>query len=598
MNRSSQAAGPRTGKNGKMYNPLSDKGIKDLTTAIEDADRDLMPFRRYSFQSIQQYAGKHYGANQDSAMGQVPLNLVQLAVEIYVQSIVPTVPRFLARSRGFSLDRPSMLLEMAMNHLAKEIDLERVYQRAVMNAMFGMGIVKTGTAPLDRGTLIDANQPYAESVSLSDWVHDTRARTFEEASFCGNVFRLPYDVFKECGLYKNTDKIQPRDVLVDKEGSEYSYKELSEYRSSTEDYRQMVELIEVYLPWDNIVVTVPANGEAVNLRDIEWEGGERGPYELLRFQEIPDNIMPVPPTSAWMDIHELTNNILTKTANQSRRQKSVLTYGINGKEDAQRVQKANDGDAIGVADVGQLREIAFGGPEQSNQALMFTLRDMYSWQAGNLDALGGLSAQSATLGQDQLLGASASKRLEKMRQEFYSFAEHVGESIAKELWYDPSIEIPMVKRYPESGIEIPVQFDESEKEGDFFDYNIEIDPYSLHHQSPTERLQSLGQILQQFVMPMAPFMQQQGATINTKALFDLVGRYANMEELNKIIAFQDGVPKDDTIKPPSTGAPTTRETIRRNVSTSGTREGRDKVMAQTLMGGKPQEKERAAATRI
>jgi hypothetical protein len=581
-----------------MYNPLSDKGIKDLSTAIESADRDLMPFRRYSFQSIQQYAGKHYGANEDSQMGQVPINLLQLAVEIYVQSIVPTIPKYLTRSQGFSLDRPAMLLEMALNHVSKEMDMAQVYQRAVMNAMFGMGIVKTGTAPIDRGTLIDANQPYAESVSLSDWVHDTRARTFEEASFCGNVFRLPYDVFQECGLYKNTDKVKPRDVLVDKEGNEYSYTDLSEYRSSTEDYREMVELIEIYLPWDNIVVTLPANGDAYNLRDIEWQGGERGPYELLRFQSVPDNIMPVPPTSAWLDIHELTNNILTKSANQSRRQKTVVAYGVNGKEDAQRIQKANDGDLVGVVDPSQLREVAFGGPDQSNQSMLFTLRDMYSWQAGNLDALGGLSAQSATLGQDQLLGASANKRLEKMRQEFYTFAEHVGENIAKELWYDPNIEIPMIKRYPNSGIEIPVQFDEAEKEGDFFDYNIEVDPYSLHHQSPTQRLQSLSQIMQQFVAPMMPFMQQQGATVNTRELFNLVARYSNMEELNKIIAYQDQVPPDDAIKPQQLSSPTTRETIRRNVSTSGTREGRDHVMAQTLMGGKPQEKERAAATRI
>lgn len=582
----------------KLYNPLSEKGIRDLAKAVEDADRDLMPFRKFSYQTIQQYAGKHYGANQDGTMGQVPINLLQLAVEIYVQSIVPTVPKFSVNSHAFGLQRPSMLLEMALNHVAKEIDLGLVYQRIVMNAMFGMGIAKIGTAPIDKGTLIDANMPFVESVSLSDWVHDTRARTYEESSFCGNVFRLPYDIFMECGLYKNRDKVKPRDVLVDKEGDEYSYTELSETRSTTEDYRSMVELIEIYLPWDNIVVTMPANGEGHNLRDIDWQGGERGPYELLRFQPIPDNIMPVPPTAAWLDIHELTNNVLTKTANQARRQKTVLAYGVTGKDDAERIRKAGDGDAIGVADPAQLREIAYGGPDQSNQAMLFTLRDLFSWQAGNLDALGGLSPQSGTLGQDQLLGASASKRLERMRQEFYTFAEHTGQSLGKELWYDPSIEIPLVKRSPQSGIEIPMQFDEAEKEGDYFDYNIEIDPYSMQHQAPGEKLNSLAQIIGQFIMPMAPFMQQQGATVNFRSLMDLVSRYSNLPELQSIIGYSDAPPEDRQVNVPTGGSPSTRETIRRSVSTSGTRESRDKVMAQTLLGGKPSQQERAAATRI
>jgi len=583
------------------FNPLAEKSLQNLKTAIDQSYRELRPFRRHSYDAMQMYAGRYYGGDTTYANShrrkQTPLNLLQLTVDIYVQSIAPVIPRFLARSKVAGLKRQSSLLDMALNHVADEINLQKEFQNVVMNAMFSQGIMKVGTAAVDKGTIIDATQPFAVNVSLDDWVVDFSARNYEEARFAGNQYRMSWDIFHESGLYKNTDKVKAYEEYDD---DEYALKNLSGYRQYSETYRRSVELIDVWLPEDNLVVTIPAKESPVPLRVVEWEGVEQGPYHLLSFAPLPDNIMPVAPAQSWRDISELANDLMIKVANQSRRQKNVTAYGVGASEDAKRIKNANDGDMIGVTDPSKVAEMRMGGADPATQAALLQLRDWNSYQAGNIDLIGGLAAQSQTLGQDQLLGQSASKRLEIMRQRFWTFAEGVGKAIANELWYDPLIDLPLVKRTKNIGIEIPVRFNEDAKEGDFLDYNIAIDPYSTTHMSPPERMNMLMTMLSQVIFPSLPFLQQQGGQLHMPELLDILSRYSDMPEIEKLVQFQDPEAdlQQEPVDPPPTSNTSTREYIRRNVPTGGTQAFRDQQMSQALLGQNTQPKERAAAARF
>jgi len=581
------------------YNPLSTKSLQDLGAAIDRSADQLKPFRKHAFDTMQMYVGKYYGDNDKRGMKQTPLNLLQLAVDIYVQSIAPVCPKFLARPVVAGLKRPASMLDLALNHVANELNLRDEFQECVMNAMFSIGIMKVGTAAIDDGTLIDATQPYAKCVSLDDWVHDTTARRYTECSFASNKYRMDYEMFKESGLYKNTEKVSFYDDL---DVEQHAIKRIGGHDNLSQCYRRSVELRDVWLPADGLVVTIPANDSAVNLRTVEWGGVEIGPYHLLTFAPVSDNVMPVAPVSAIRDLSELANDLMIKLANQSRRQKDVTAYSATGAEDAKRVKDANDGDMIGVTDPSQIAQLNFGGANPQTQAMLLQLRDWNSYMAGNLDLLGGLSAQSQTLGQDQLLGASASKRMEILRQRYESFAQSVGKAVANELWYDPMIDLPLVKRTSNVGLEIPVRFNEESKEGDFLDYNINIDPYSTTHMSPPERLQMLTTLLQQAILPAMPFLQQQGGTLNMVEYLDILSRYADAPELKNMIQFQDAQANNqqDPInpQPSSTSNVTSREYIRRNVPTGGTQQNRDNLMAQALLGQDDQPKQQASIMRI
>ena len=582
---------------------LDMKSLNKLQRAIEASYKELSPFREASYETIQQYTGAHYGQNKEDQMKPVPLNYIQLAADIYVQNIAPIAPKFLARAKKVGLKQSVLPLEMALNHLSKEILLNEVLKEAVTNAIFSMGIIKVGTAETDRGTVIDETQPYAESVSMNDFVYDTTAKKFTQCTFvCDRVF-VDMETFKESGLYdKKYVDLVPAYKPYGEENSTNPTNphELSGDPQRTDEFREVVELWEVFLPFDNLVVTIPVCGKPYPLRVVEWQGGEKGPYHLLRFSDVPDNIMPIAPASTWRDIHELANDVMIKIRNQAQRQKTILGFGLGAKEDAQKIVNAGDGDAVGVADPTQMKEFKFGGAEQINMATIPMTRDMFSWLGGNIDMLGGLSAQADTLGQEQLMGINSSKRMIKLKQSYQTFCQSVGESLADELWYNPNIDMPMVKEYP-SGIQIPFRFNEEIKEGDFIDYNIDIDPYSVSHMTPGERLQQISGLMQQFFLPMMPFIQQQGGSINTMEMIEMVARYSNNPELMKLIVFADQPSESEFTKPiePGEGAKSqTKVNIRKNIPTGGTRQFRDQQFSLAAMGQNTQPKEQEASTRI
>lgn len=573
--------------------------LKKLKTAIDASFKDLQPFREASYETIAQYCGSHYGKRKDEDAKPVPVNFIQLATEIFAQHITPTKPRFNVIGKRLGLERPSELLSLALDHLSKELRLCSTMKEFVMNAMFSVGIVKTGTAAMDRGTVIDATMPFAECVSIKNFVYDTTADKWNRVTFAADRCYIDWNDFKKSGLYMNTDKVSKfgphRDAYSDSDG--FDSAKLSGAEDRTDEFKSVVEVWEVWLPGDQIIVTIPAQGDPVLLRVIPCMR-ENGPYTLLGFQDAPDNIMPVPPASTWRDIHEFANDVMIKIRNQSTRQKTILTYGKGGKDDANRVVTASDGQAIGVADPTQIKEIRFGGADQTNQAMLMISRDWFSWLGGNIDQLGGLSASADTLGQEQLIGASASKRLSKMKQAFMSAFEQIGEALADELWYDPMIDMPLVKEFPNSGIKLEMRFNEEEKEGDFLDYNIEVDPYSLNHVTPSEKLGQISQLMQQFILPLMPLMQQQGGSIDMNALMNLVAKYSDNPELNNVIVFQDSNPEENTPIQPEMGDKTTREYVRKNVATGGTRSFRDNELAKVIMGGATQPKSAEALGRM
>lgn len=570
-----------------------------LTDAVDSSYSELRPFRETSLETIKQYCGSHYG-KLDKDMRRVPVNYIQLATEIYLQSIVPVLPQYLVRTPHYGLRPSAKNLQLAVNHVCNEVKLYDSFRMAVFQSFFSMGIIKTGTAIYDCGTYIDKAMPYGDFVSFDDFVFDTDAKRFEECSFTGNMFRMDYEEFMDSDLYKNKDKVKTTEYTLRE--SEDTIAALSTSGEQRRRYREQVELWEIFLPRENMVVTIPTGGIEALVREQPYQGYETGPYHLLRYNQITDNVMPVAPTSLWKDMHDLGNELFIKLSNQSRRQKTVMGYGAAAKDDAGRIKSASDGDIIAMNNPSEVKEFRFGGPDQAQMGMFLQVKDLFNWFGGNIDLLGGLSPSASTATQDAQLGTTASKRLEVMRQFFQTFSGSVGRSIANEIWYNPTIDLPLVERLPNSGIELPVEFSTDSLEGDFLDYNLEIDPFSLVHLSPQERLNAMGGIMERFILPALPLLQQQGATINGEEYIQTVAQYANMPELRNIISFanpQNLMSQDEGPVMPSAPSPskTTREYVRKNVPTGGTRQFRDQQMSMALFGTATQPKEQQAATR-
>jgi hypothetical protein len=207
---------------------------------------------------------------------------------------------------------------------------------------------------------------------------------------------------------------------------------------------------------------------------------------------------------------------------------------------------------------------------------------MASWLWGNLDALGGLSPQADTLGQDRLLTASASQRLVKMQNTTLDFATEAISALSELLYTEPRITLPQTKTY--GNVSIPTYWTAEDRESDFLQYNMKLEPYSLQYRSPSERLEIIRQSMMQMVMPFAAQMQAQGIFVDFEALFNIIGDYAGLDELKQILIYTN---QRQTEEGPvrALQSPVTSRTNTRVNRPGATSQGKDEAMMTALLGG-------------
>ena len=521
-----------------------------LAAAVAQADDKLAVHRRNRVMFLKQFAGHYYTAGASASGSADPaapqsLNMVFLMTSVLVPNLIYHEPRSMISTPQSSLRGQAELFALAWNHLAREIDLKRTLRTVVTDAMFGAGIIKTGLCGgayvegLDEpsGYLHDNGQPFADAVDLDDYIIDPHARTREHATFEGNRYRLPLDYVLASGLYQRSlaERLVPTHRWGDSANPTAADISASSPAGSGDSLAQYVELIDLWLPNENVVVTIGA-GEAAPqgfLREVQWDGPERGPYEMLGFHWVPNNVMPIPPVSVLFDMHVMINAMSDKLAHQADRQKDLLLYDRRDAEEAEAIEGAADGDMIGVDNVDRYSQVSFGGANPRGYEHLAFLFEQFNRIGGNTDLLGGLGPQSDTLGQDSMLMTNASIRVDDMRSQVYELVQRVGEKLAWYLWTDPLIELPLVKRSA-SGEQTSVTFSAADREGDFLDYNFDIEPYSMAADSPNQRYHRTMEWVEKVILPTAKLAAEQGKTLNVKRLAEITGRLLNIKEVDEL----------------------------------------------------------------
>jgi hypothetical protein len=226
----------------------------------------------------------------------------------------------------------------------------------------------------------------------------------------------------------------------------------------------------------------------------------------------------------------------------------------------------------------------FGGADNVNMQFAIHLKDVFAYVAGNIDVLGGLSAQSETLGQDKLLSDNASELVRDMQARVYEFTQGVLSDVGWYMWEDPNIDLPMTRRIEQANVDVFQRFNQEAKRGEFLAYNIQIEPFSMQPKSPAERLGTIQNLVQTTIIPLAQLLEMQGMTFDFQAFLKLVSRYGNLPEVTEIIRStgREQTEQEGPVQTPRQSPVTTRNTVRRNVATGGTRASRDMQTIQAL----------------
>lgn len=590
------------------FDPENPQDIAQLRNDLTWSEQRLKWFRQGMVDRLRQFAGAHYG--EGATMEKVPINLIELGVNIFLREIASGTAQALVTPRYEELKPGAADLEIVVNQTAKAIDLSANLNSAAADAMFMLGVVKVGVCVAgddEENYLHDSGQVFADAILPEDYFCDMRAKRWTNVAYEGNHFRANLEWARnnpqfDKKLRETLTGDTPMQYDGDRGGNSIRAEALSQgdgNGSFGDEYCQRCDLIEIWLPEEGLILTLAGHErDGLPLRTVEWKGPKRGPYHKLLLEEVPGNLMPLAPTSLWEDLHVAGNQLLNKVIRQAERQKTITGVQGHAKDDGSRVLQGNDGEMILMQNPEGVKEFSTGGANKESLGMVIWLKDLCSYLGGNWDSLGGLAPQTKTATQDKLLNASASGRAQDMQNRMLKFTKAIMTDMAWHVWHDPLVHIPFQKPIQGTGLIIPAVFTPERRKGEFFDYSFEIDPYSLQASSPSERVNALQQFVMQMLMPAMPLLQQNGIALDWEKLFKIFAQGMRLPELNDIIKYQqgeshppDGMPQGQQqqpaalqkmAKPPQT----TRNYVRSNVPVGSSQGKSQQLSAMLFNGGK------------
>lgn len=558
-----------------------------LTKSIEWSKRQLEYPQSERLKAVRQFVGSHHVCG--GAKKPVPVPFLSLAVMVFLRRLMPQAPLCMMSTDEEWLRPVAAAHEIAVNKIPNEIDLTQTLRRQVVEAMFSpWGVVKHGLYSAGSVLGHSYGKSFVDLVTFDDYFIDMSAKKIDEIDYEGNDYWVDYEELMDSKdfISGSKDKLKPDERTYIGPAGEQRADSIST-NSTAETFKDKIWVRDVWLPDEKVMLTYGITSKSL-FREREIDAPIRGPYTKLSFIEVVGEILNLPPVALWRDLHDLANALFRKLGNQADGQKTVLGFDGSDDESVEAFKNASDG--AGIKYNGRKPEkLEAGGVNRETLAFQMQCRDLFSYFAGNIDSLGGLAAQTETVGQDRLIAESANSQIKDMADRVIVACKEVYTALAFYEWNDPIKRRKLEKEIPGTGMSIRIDYGPEQKLGRWEDYSVGVDVYSLQDKSPETQLQKLLMVVKEYVFPYAAVIQQNGGVIQIERIYELIAKYANLPELSEIIVFADGVAQQSA---EAQGMPqhTTREYVRRGAP-GQTKSGASAAMQQILMGGGVQEAE-------
>lgn len=563
---------------------FAEKKFEKLRESIEYSNRQLDFARQKRLSAIKEMVGFHYA--QDGSERRNPVNEIALAAIIHARLLAPKAPRAMATTQIHELMPTAKNLELALNQISEEKRLENVFRNLVLEALFSMGIAQVGLHTTGNVLGHSYGDSFVDIVTIDDYFCDMSAKKFENVDYEGHDYWLDYEELMESGWLDGERDIKPDEyTILSQTGGKRA--ESIATSETPKTYKDKIWLRDVWLPKEKLLVTYGVTSKKV-LKQIDWDGPDFGTYMKLGYSDVPGNLLPLCPVALWRDLHELGNKLFRKLGDGADSQKSVMGFGGDDDEDVNSFKNAHDGD--GIKWTGQEpKKLEAGGINPTTLAFFLQCRDLFSYFANNLDSLGGLGAMTQTVGQEKIISEAAGAQLRDMADKTYSCFKEIFRALAYYEWTDPVRQRTLQKPIPGLDISIPVEWNRDSKKGKISQYLIDIDIYSLQDDSPQLKLQKLGVITKEYILPLLPAIQQAGGSFDIEEFFKILAKYSNFSELADIVKFVDQ-PMQSQLggsQQVSSIPSNTSRTYERVGRPGMTRQGSTAALTQLLMGGNP-----------
>jgi hypothetical protein len=500
---------------------------KKLMESVKKNFNDRMDtIRKKDKEARKEFIGKL--AEGDHA---VPLNKIRQMVKIYMRLLASGTPQAAIKAKYEHLRPFAEDLKLVLNRELVETDAGMSAQMAVMAAMFSVGVLKTGIAEGDaeeqfeyEGAQYDIGKPFTSSVNINNFVIDMEADSRLEINFIGDRYRRP-----KYWVEQKRKELAERAVENLQQSQMQPEKRMFGIEED-EDKRLYKEVWcwDIYLPKQNLMCLF-VDGDDRPLEVYQWNGPERGPYDLIGFDWIEGEVLPSAPAVALLPLHNFVNVLMRKLERQAERQKSILVGQRGAEEDLETARTAKDGGTYLFHDPSSFQEVKLHGAEPGNHNILIYGDQQFDIHAGSLPVLAGTQPMSETVGQDQLLHESANTLINEMRREVRAAYRSMIRRRAWYVWTEPLRSFTAERKVPGLDIRLSVQIDPEVREGDFLDYNFDINPHSLQEMTPTEELQSLMGMWERVMVQNLQLFLQAGKMPNAEKYAERVFELSNIE---------------------------------------------------------------------
>lgn len=516
------------------YDPEDPLDLAQLRAASDASITQSQPACEMRLKMLRRLVGPYYPGDGESGKEKRPVNLLGLAVDIWQRGLASHFPQVIVETDYEELLPTATDFETVLNRKIKRMKLKESLNICAIEALFTIGVMCVGVG-LDGE--YDGGSAFAEPVLFPDLILDWSAQSWETQSYVGHEFLVPME-----WVEGNEDLLpEPRDQFVEWQRNQQFATGRDWQRATSalsQQYEKLVRFRQLYLPRRKKTVLFAVDGPIRDaLRTSDWTGPYCGPYIPLAFRTVPGNVFPLAPLLPLYDLDDFANKAYSKAFRQADRCKTIgLTQSP---DDASIIGGAGDGDIKGVSDPNAVVEKKFGGADQNVVDAANLSQHLFMYLGGNLELAGGLAPSSSTVGQDQLLAKGASGKMTDMQDAMTAFQTEVITSIGYWTWADPTSEERFTKRLEGTDFGIPAMWSPETRSGEFFQFNLSVNPYSYVKRSPSEQAQFITQILEQVILPALPYMQQ-GSPIDWEYYFKMLARYNNSPEINMLLNWPGG----------------------------------------------------------
>jgi hypothetical protein len=523
------------------FDPDNPKDFRRLQDSVKYARKQMKPFVKFSIDAKRQMVGPHYGDRSKNDYDRVPVNGMEELAYVLSMAIAAKNPRVTVGTFIEGLLSKAQTMELHLNKLVREINLAATLRGAIVNAVFGPGVVHIGVeaqrVKSPDGWLHTAKQPFVDVVNASNLVLDMSVEHWELMDFMGHKYRHPLEWFEGDPRYDQEAVDQLRsgtfgskdDQGLDREQS------LSLGQGQYEErYRKRVDVYDIWLPESNLVLTMSLNAKRA-LRIVPFNGIEGGPYRVLSFQDVPGQLWPLSPAHTLWDLDDFVNRIYRKVFRQGEREKEVFTYRGSTEDTFRRILEAVDGEAVSSEEVDPVQRVKVGGASPQTIAMAIHAHGLYKRRAGT-DVMAGFGSVADTATQEKIVKNATDKRAEAMQDRFAEFTQRIVQAMAWHEWTEEQRDDVVYHQVANTPYYYEQHWSPETREGDFVQYDILIEPYSMQRQTPASQLQLMFGMWDRAVQAL-PILQSQDVALDVNGFFEGVSRLAHFPGLRQMIRF-------------------------------------------------------------